>query len=285
VEWQAIEGGAIARAITSHGVQIQVCLEDAGLAGAVDAGLPPGHEASSLRDGYPTFRVRRVDGERYEVSQDSVLLAEPADAELAIGVLDAQIRGFLAVHVTERVFVHAGAVVVDGRAIVLPGRSFAGKTTLVSALLHAGATYYSDEFAVLDADGLLHPYACPLSLRGEDPRRSTATAAGALGAPTGSGPVRIGLVATARYVPGASWRPQADTRAAGAVALMTNTPAARENPATVLPVLSRAVAEASVLSGSRGEAAATATMLIDAISNPPRVADGGRGANAAGAPA
>lgn len=282
MKWQAIEGGAIARAISSHGVQIQVCLEDPGLAGAVELGLPPGHQESSLRDGYPTFRLRRVDGERYEVARDAELLAEADDAELAIGALDAHIRGFLAVRVTERVFVHAGAVAVDGRAIVLPGRTLAGKTTLVGALLRAGATYYSDEFAVLDADGLLHPYACPLSLRGEDPRRSTATAAGALGAPTGSEPVRIGLVATARYVPGASWRPQAQTPAAGAVALMTNTPAARENPATVLPVLSRAVAEASVLSGSRGEADATAAMLIDAIRRPPREAERGRGADAAG---
>ena len=32
----------------------------------------------------------------------------------------------------------------------LPGSSFTGKTTLVAALVRAGATYYSDEYAVLD---------------------------------------------------------------------------------------------------------------------------------------
>ena len=39
-------------------------------------------------------------------------------------------------------FVHAGAVGWQGRAIVIPGRSFVGKTTLVSTLVRAGATYY-----------------------------------------------------------------------------------------------------------------------------------------------
>ncbi len=49
-------------------------------------------------------------------------------------------------------FVHAGAVAVgwQRQAILIPGRSFAGKTTLVKALVEAGAVYYSDEFAVLD---------------------------------------------------------------------------------------------------------------------------------------
>jgi hypothetical protein len=32
-----------------------------------------------------------------------------------------------------------------------------GKTTLVVALLRAGAHYYTDDFALLDGDGLVHP--------------------------------------------------------------------------------------------------------------------------------
>jgi hypothetical protein len=43
--------------------------------------------------------------------------------------------------------------------MVLPGKSFAGKTTLVAALVRAGAEYWSDEYAVLDANGDVHPYA------------------------------------------------------------------------------------------------------------------------------
>ena len=58
----------------------------------------------------------------------------------------------------DRVFVHAGVVAWRGRALVLPGTSFAGKTTLVAELVRAGAIYYSDEYAVLDEQGRVHPY-------------------------------------------------------------------------------------------------------------------------------
>ena len=51
---------------------------------------------------------------------------------------------------------------------MLPAPSFGGKTTLVAALVRAGAIYYSDEFAVLDEQGFVHPYAKPLSIRGAD---------------------------------------------------------------------------------------------------------------------
>jgi hypothetical protein len=78
------------------------------------------------------------------------------DRRLALGILDAELRMYIALNAPEHVFVHAGVVGVGERAIVLPGRSFAGKTTLVAALVRAGAEYWSDEYAVLDADGLVH---------------------------------------------------------------------------------------------------------------------------------
>jgi hypothetical protein len=65
----------------------------------------------------------------------------------------------IALHAPEHVFVQAGVVGVGERAMVLPGKSFAGKTTLVAALVRAGAEYWSDEYAVLDANGDVHPYA------------------------------------------------------------------------------------------------------------------------------
>ena len=60
---------------------------------------------------------------------------------------------------------HAGVVGWKGWALVLPGKSGAGKTTLVAELIRAGATYYSDEYAVLDERGRVHPYARPLAVR------------------------------------------------------------------------------------------------------------------------
>src|SRR5207244_3989987 len=56
----------------------------------------------------------------------------------------------VAEHARRRVFVHAGVVGWKDRAILIPGLSHSGKTTLVERLIRAGATYYSDEYAVLE---------------------------------------------------------------------------------------------------------------------------------------
>ena len=45
----------------------------------------------------------------------------------------------LAEHAVDRIFLHCGVIAIDGRALLLPGRSFAGKTTLTAALVRAGA--------------------------------------------------------------------------------------------------------------------------------------------------
>ena len=85
------------------------------------------------------------------------------------------------------VFVHAGVVGWKGRALVLPGKSGAGKTTLVAELIRAGATYYSDEYAVLDERGRVHPYARPLAVR-VDGRRQRRRYPGVVRRPPGHTP-------------------------------------------------------------------------------------------------
>lgn len=63
------------------------------------------------------------------------------------------------------VLVHAAVAARDGLAVILPGRSGAGKTTLVAALALAGWSYLSDEVASLDVERpVVHPYPRPLAL-------------------------------------------------------------------------------------------------------------------------
>jgi hypothetical protein len=96
-------------------------------------------------------------------------------------------------------FVHAGVVGWQGWAILIPGRSMTGKTTLVKALVEARATYYSDEFAVLDKAGRVHPYPVPLSLRGENGQAGCKTPVVALGGRIGVEPLQVGLVVVTEY--------------------------------------------------------------------------------------
>lgn len=84
--------------------------------------------------------------------------AQPCEQRLSLGGatvaawdrIESDLGLFAAERIAERVAVHAALAVVDGAAIVLPGRSFAGKTTLGLALAAAGATLASDEYALVD---------------------------------------------------------------------------------------------------------------------------------------
>jgi hypothetical protein len=159
-------------------------------------------------------------------------------------------------------FVHAGVVGWQGQAIVIPGRSFAGKTTLVKALVEAGAIYYSDEFAVLDKQGRVHPYPLPLSLRGENGHSAGKTPVETLGGKIGVEPLPVGLVIVTKYQPGATWRPRQLTPGQALLALMDNTVAARRDPAHSMPILKQVGTGAVALKSKRGEADEVASTLL-----------------------
>lgn len=54
------------------------------------------------------------------------------------------------VQCADRYVLHAGSVSLGGAAVLLPGRSHAGKSTLTAALLRAGFDLLSDEISALD---------------------------------------------------------------------------------------------------------------------------------------
>jgi len=58
--------------------------------------------------------------------------------------------------------IHASAMAIKGEAIVCAGASGAGKSSLCTQALLTGANYCSDEFALLDANGNIHPFSRPL---------------------------------------------------------------------------------------------------------------------------
>jgi len=158
-------------------------------------------------------------------------------------------------HVDEyRVFVHAGVVGWKGQAIVIPGRSYSGKSTLVAELVRAGATYYSDEYAVLDSRGRVHPFDKPLELRDEGQFRQTKVTAAELGGHSGTKPLPVGLVLMTQFKSGARWRPRKLTAGKGVLEMLFNTVSARRSPEKALQTLQRVTAQADVLKGVRGNA-------------------------------
>jgi hypothetical protein len=149
-------------------------------------------------------------------------------------------------------FVHAGVVGWRDRAIVLPGRSHSGKTRLVAALVKAGATYYSDEYALVDQQGLIHPYARPLSVRREDGEFDRVMPQ-QLGGAIGFTPLRPALVLASRYDERATLRMRVMTSGKSLLALLDNTVAARRRPHDALRML-KPLAECRSFKVVRGEA-------------------------------
>jgi hypothetical protein len=194
---------------------------------------------------------------------DAARLARTRDLEAALDRFESDLQLHVAEMARGRIFVHAGVVGWRGQAIVIPGRSFAGKTSLVAELVRAGATYYSDEYAILDRHGRVHPYPKPPAIRTADNGAQVRTPIEALGGKVGVEPLPVGLVVVSQYKSGAQWRPRRLSRGQGVLWMLANTVAARRRPEAALATLERALADAPVLKAARGEAQEMAWRILD----------------------
>jgi hypothetical protein len=176
------------------------------------------------------------------------------DIETVLREFEIDLHSFVACTARQRTFIHAGVVGWGDRAIVMPGKNFSGKTSLVTAFLRAGAQYYSDEFAVLDNRGRVHPYPWPLHIREKGLPQPRSCPVEALGGKPGKKPLPVGAVIFSEYREGARWRPRTLTKGKAALAMLDNVLSTRQRPESLLPMLGRAVSDATILKGARGEA-------------------------------
>lgn len=251
-------------AVEAFGVTVAVTVDPQDLAAVRDF-LPPRARPVSHPPEHGRFAlVKNTDGALVDVVCDEESVVGPVDLRLALGILDAELRMHIALHAPEHVFVHAGVVGVEERAIVFPGRSFAGKTTLVAALVRAGAEYLSDEYAVLDSDGLVHPYPKPLSMRIDGTREADERPIESLGGRASEKPLPVAAIVFTSYRPGAAFAVRPCTVGEGVVKLLEHTIAARSRPQQVLAAVRRAATDAVVFEGYRGDADQAAGALLSA---------------------
>jgi hypothetical protein len=240
--------------IRSFGTHFQLWANQVDLLEQALLHLPLGCErASSSRESTRYSLVHTV-GAGYRLERNGRLLFKCTDrADFLDGF-----RSVIALDVAETsplyTFVHAGVVSWGDHAILIPGRSFTGKTTLVAELVRAGAVYYSDEFAVLDEQGRVHPYAQPLQIRENGSYRQTERPVQEFGGVAGEKPIPVGLVLVGKYRATAQWRPRQLTPGVGLLKLLDNTVSARRAPATALSTLKQVVSHAVIVRGVRGEA-------------------------------
>jgi hypothetical protein len=198
----------------------------------------------------------------YQLYEDQTPISSSNKLDSVLDSFERELKLYIAEMARRRTFVHAGAVGWQGKAIIVPGSSFSGKTSLVAEMVRAGATYYSDEYAVLDEHGRVHPYPTPLAVRKPGSQLQEKRSAEEYGGDIGVKPLPVGLVIVSRYEPGERWRPRRLSAGRAVLEILANTVSARRKPEAALSALRKIVIDAPVLKGERGEADETASLIL-----------------------
>lgn len=259
-------------AFSMFGVRVEIRIDDGALVEPIVKCLPPGwsgdtaaridrtYEFLNAPPGWSSGQSTPRESGWYLLAGRS-LVWQSSDVGALCDRFQSDLELFLSVRARTHAVVHAGVVGWRGRAIVMPGRSFTGKTTLVTALIKRGAEYYSDQYAVIDPAGLVSTFARPLSISEPSGGRRACTAE-ELGAVTGRRPLPIGRIVVTEFRRDAAWQPQRLTPGEAVLALLSNSAAARHQPGFLLRTFRSAVRGAVALSGPRGEATAVADVLL-----------------------
>lgn len=164
-------------------------------------------------------------------------------------VLNALRDGLLATvafNAKDRTFLKGGVVELDGRAIVIAAPPGAGTTRLIEAFIRSGARYYSDQYAVVDGSGNVHP------LQPATRRRSGA-------------PIKAGGIVVTNYREGARFKPRMLSPGEAMLELLAITAPLRLRPRTAIARLRRLVDRAPVFKGVRGDADETAASIMEKL--------------------
>ncbi len=250
------------------GVHLAVASDSAAAAEALDRYVMPwlpraaiGEEAADR-----LVEVRRADSEGFDILVDGVVIGAAPSPLAAIPRVQRALDDAVVRCQTDVAVVHGGVVAHEGRAILLPGPTGAGKSTIVAELVRRGAPYFSDEYALIDADGLVHPYPRPLLLR-DGSRGDQARLATELGGTVAREPIPAGLIVGVRHAQGAVPNLRAISQAEGVLLLLRNTPQALVDQPFILMPLERAVRGAACYVGLRGEAREAAAAIVQLASS------------------
>lgn len=215
---------------------------------------------------------RRADGDDGEDADmfDEADGVDPAGRVVATVVVSGSagrdgVESELALFAAERlaglVAVHAGVLVVDGRAVLLPGVSHAGKSTLCSAALDAGVEVWSDEFALVDADGRVRGWRRPVRVRtgGGVVRRP-------LPPPRTEAPVEVAGVACVVFDRAAVRTELVECDRLDAMSdVLMNTVCARTRPVESFEAARAVTSDAVLLRGTRADATEALHVLLERL--------------------
>jgi hypothetical protein len=254
------------------GAKIGVRFNDINARDAVLAALPS--MAKTLNQKAPVthtfFLAWEAKGKQDALFKDDELIAIRRDKDRLLALLETQIRMLIGETAPEHVFIHAGAVMLNGKALIIPAKSYSGKTTLVAELVKNGAVYYSDEYAVIDRNGFLHPYAKKLSLRKPGKYKQTDVSVENLGGRQGTELARVDCVLLvtfdAKLPPGYRPRFRKLSPGKGIMEILKHALPIRSNPKLTLLALNNLTKGAIIYATKRGEVTDFVKFILNLLS-------------------
>ena len=230
---------------------------------SLDLALARLYSFSGRKDANHVF-VLNVDSRgRLDIFQNSELKYANLDVSAGIDRFTASLRLTVAEFAVGKAFIHAGAVGWKGKGIIIPARSFRGKSSLTAALVRCGARYYSDEYAILDKRGLLHPFPKDISLRGaEDDFSQLDHSVALLGGRAGKKPLPVKLVVLTEFKNRARWSPKEIGSGKAVLEILDNSVSIRRNPELVLQAVGQVATNCVAVKSQRGEAEVTAPLIL-----------------------
>lgn len=202
------------------------------------------------------------DGKHYFLFRNGEQVSYGESERVFFKYLNSILRIEVAEHAESKVFLHAGVVGWKGNAIVIPARSFQGKTTLTAELVRNGADYYSDEYAVLDQKGYVHPFPRKLSMRYFGATREKDVTVEELGGKYGDVPIPVGMVLLTSFEKRGTWNPEVLSAGKGIIEVIPHTIPIRQNAEFSLKVLDLVARRAIMVKSARGDAKKFAKILL-----------------------
>lgn len=222
---------------------------------------------SSRRTPDSRIELIRTGRSYYRMKRDGEEIASGRHRAKFLKFFDSIIRVTVAEFAPDLVFIHAGAVAWKGKGIIIPADSFKGKSTLVKEFVNAGATYFSDDFALLNKDGLLLPFARDISMRTDDGSfRPFEISLNESMIDVGKSPIPVDAVVFTEYKERAKFAPVQLTYGECVLDMIRFSLSFQRSPNRTLETMNRmAAATRHRLRGTRGDAKKTVKYLSELV--------------------